>query len=159
MAPGSNPGFLQRGRRRDNIICFSHKGTMKGEGGNRKGGSRIKDRGIPAGQQWAYVRGFGRQDSQKGLGQRPLGKDLTTPPCPWRDFWVDRWDSHRAVVMRANERNPSLSMGPAHCRYCSVLPAPAPPALAGGKSLWWSDWRDFGVSVITPPPRVPGTLP
>lgn len=46
MAPRSNPGFLQVGRRRDNIIYFSQKGTMKREGGNRKGGSHIKDRGI-----------------------------------------------------------------------------------------------------------------
>lgn len=99
---------------------------MKGDSGNRKGGSRIKDRGIPAGQQRAYVRGFGCRDTGKGLGQRPLGKDLTTPPCPWRDFWVDRWDSHRAVVMRDNERNPSLSMGPSHCRVLLSPPSPLP---------------------------------
>ena len=99
---------------------------MKREGGNRKGGSHIKDRGIPEGQQWAYVRGFRCQDTRKGLGQRPLGKDLATPPCPWRDFWVDRWDSHRAVVMRDNEGNPSLSMGPAHCRVLLSPPSPLP---------------------------------
>ena len=132
MAPRSNPGFLQVGRRRDNIIYFSQKGARKEKVGTEREGAtsktealKKKKRGIPEGQQWAYVRGFGCQDTRKGLGQRPLGKDLATP-CPWRDFWVDRWDSHRAVVMRDNERTPSLSTGPAHCRVLLSPPSPLP---------------------------------